>query len=208
MDQEKEIIKKEFENKKVCYMPFWKILDGIWSNILHRPIHATGYCLNPSLFYYDDFAADTEIPFGWINDVDQRSEIPSAKWWSLYGVKCHELQRFTVKILNQTCSGALRYGLQKNLSKELLKIGRNNIEQQRLLDIMFVHHNLRLQDCESNAKEGDGNSEEMIDPMDDWIIDEAVTPQSTVDSVAWMNSNTIDNEEGPSKIQPKKEHSQ
>ncbi|KAF6168247.1 hypothetical protein GIB67_011632 [Kingdonia uniflora] len=164
MDQVKETIKEEFENKKVSYMPFWKILDGIWSNILHRPIHAVGYFLNPSLFYYDDFVVDAE-----------------------------------------TCSGALRYGLQKNLSEELHKIGRNNIEQQRLLDITFVHHNLRLRDCESNTKEGDGDSDEMIGPMDDWIVDEAVNPPSSVDSVAWMDSNTIDNEEEPSTIQPKKE---
>ncbi|KAF6145232.1 hypothetical protein GIB67_041427 [Kingdonia uniflora] len=81
-------------------------------------------------------------PFGWINVVDQRSEIPPEKW---------------------------------------------------------------LWDCESNAKEGDGNSDEMIDPMGDWNIDEAVTPQSNVDSVAWMNSNTIDIEKDPSMIQPKKE---
>ncbi|KAF6169241.1 hypothetical protein GIB67_013671 [Kingdonia uniflora] len=88
----------------------------------------------------------------------------------------------------KTCSGALRYGIQKNLSEELYKIGRNNIEQQRLLDITFVHHNLRLQDCDSNVKDGDGNSDEMIDPMDDWIVDEAVTPQGSVDSVAWITT--------------------
>ncbi|KAF6164777.1 hypothetical protein GIB67_035706 [Kingdonia uniflora] len=118
MDQVKETIKEEFENKKVSYMPFWKILDGIWNNILRRPIHSASYFLNPNLFYYDDFVADAEVagqllcciirmvedkkiqdlilqqldeyreakgPFGWINAIDQRSEIPSEKWWSLYG---------------------------------------------------------------------------------------------------------------------------
>ncbi|KAF6177118.1 hypothetical protein GIB67_005106 [Kingdonia uniflora] len=173
IDQVKEIIKEEFENKKVSYMSCWNILDKIWNNILHRPIHAAGYFLNPSLFYYDDFVVDAEVaggllccivrivedkkiqdlilqqldeyreaksPFGWINAVDQKSEIPPKKWWSLYG---------------------------KNLSEELHKIGRNNLEQQHLLDITLVHHNLRLRDCESNAKEGDGNSDKMIDPMDD-----------------------------------------
>ncbi|KAF6139217.1 hypothetical protein GIB67_040364 [Kingdonia uniflora] len=147
MDQVKETIKEEFENKKVSCMPFWKILDGIWNNILHHPINAVGYFLNPSFFYYDDFVVDVEIaggflccilrmvedkkirdlilqqldeyreakgPFGWINAVDQRSEIPPAKWCSL------------------------------------------------------------LRDCESNAKEGDGDSNEMIGQMDDWIADEAL----------------------------------
>ncbi|KAF6172121.1 hypothetical protein GIB67_029539 [Kingdonia uniflora] len=73
---------------------------------------------------------------------------------------------------------------------------------------MLVHHNLSLRDCESNAKEEDGNSDDMIDPMDDWNVDEAVTPQSSIDSVAWMDSNTIGNVEEPSKIQPKKEQQQ
>ncbi|KAF6146899.1 hypothetical protein GIB67_018552 [Kingdonia uniflora] len=190
MDQVKETIKEEFENKKVSYMPFWKILDGIWNNILHRPIHAVGYFWNPSLFYYDDFVADVKVasellcclvrmvvdkkihdlilqqldeyredkgPFGWINAVDQRSEIPPAKWWSL-----------------------LEYGV-------------------------LNCKDFSLRDCESNAKEGDGNSDEMIDPMDDWIVDEAVAPQSSVDSLSWMDSNIIDNEEEPSKIQLKME---
>ncbi|KAF6158940.1 hypothetical protein GIB67_012357 [Kingdonia uniflora] len=64
MDQVKETIKEEFKNKKICYMPFWKILDGIWNNILHRHIHAASYFLNPSLFYYDDFVADAEVAGG------------------------------------------------------------------------------------------------------------------------------------------------
>ncbi|KAF6159278.1 hypothetical protein GIB67_032049 [Kingdonia uniflora] len=36
-----------------------------------------------------------------------------------------------------------------------------------------------LRDCESNTKEGDGNSDETIDSMDDWIVDEAMEVDPT-----------------------------
>ncbi|KAF6146303.1 hypothetical protein GIB67_008187, partial [Kingdonia uniflora] len=130
MDQVKETIKEEFENKKIA----GELLCCIVRMVEDRKIQ------DLILQQLDEYQ-EAKGPFGWINVVDQRSEIPPEKWWSLYGVW--------------------------------------------------------LRDYESNAKEGDGNSDEMIDPMDDWIVDEAVTPQSNVDSIAWMDSNTIDNEEEP-----------
>ncbi|KAF6176776.1 hypothetical protein GIB67_020498 [Kingdonia uniflora] len=146
-------------------------------------------------------AGNTSI---WVPRADEKRVADLIKGLSFWS-EATQVLKATIPL---TCSGALRYDLQKTLFEELHKIGRNNLEQQHLLDITLVRHNLRLWDCESNAKEGDGNSDEMIDPMDDWIVDEAVTPQSSVDSVAWMVSNTIDNEEEPSKIQPKKEQQQ
>ncbi|XP_020537128.1 uncharacterized protein LOC105640149 isoform X2 [Jatropha curcas] len=64
MDQAKETIKGEFKNKKSQYMPFWQVIDEIWDNHLHSPLHAAGYYLNPSLFYSTDFYSDPEVAFG------------------------------------------------------------------------------------------------------------------------------------------------
>ncbi|KAL3736999.1 hypothetical protein ACJRO7_025862 [Eucalyptus globulus] len=64
MDQVKETIRSEFENNESRYMPFWKIIDGIWNAHLHSPLHAAGYYLNPSLFYASDFYFDAEVAFG------------------------------------------------------------------------------------------------------------------------------------------------
>lgn len=64
MDQAKETIKEEFKNNKTQYLPIWKIIDEIWDNHLHSPLHAAGYYLNPSLFYSSDFYSDPEVSFG------------------------------------------------------------------------------------------------------------------------------------------------
>ncbi|XP_042515845.1 uncharacterized protein LOC122090074 [Macadamia integrifolia] len=64
MDQAKETIKEEFKGKKTMYKPFWELIDGVWDNHLHSPLHSAGYFLNPSLFYSSDFFADAEVASG------------------------------------------------------------------------------------------------------------------------------------------------
>lgn len=64
MDQAKETIKEELKSKRSQYMPIWQVIDEIWDNYLHSPLHAAGYYLNPSLFYSSDFYGDAEVAFG------------------------------------------------------------------------------------------------------------------------------------------------
>lgn len=111
-------------------------------------------------------------------------KLTAAIWWSCYGHQCPELQRFAIRILSQNCDGASKYGLKRTLAEKLVTNGRNPIEQQRLKDLAFVHYNLHLQQFCSGVKTGIVAEE--IDPMDDWIIDEApdIEPQT---SVSWMN---------------------
>ncbi|KAI3833803.1 hypothetical protein MKW92_043018 [Papaver armeniacum] len=179
----KEQIKKNHQGRKTKYQPLWTVIDGIWDDQLHSPIHAAGYYLNPGLFYFEDFCADSEVKTGFLCCIvtileDKREQDLIArqfkeyktlggtfgcggcyrsktKWWSLYGVDCPELQRFAIRILSQTCTGALRYGLKR--------------KQKRLTELTFVHHNLRLQNLPASNS---GNTDiflEPIDPMDEWI---------------------------------------
>ncbi|MCL7029466.1 hypothetical protein MKW94_014323 [Papaver nudicaule] len=203
MDQVKETIKEEFKEEKTKYQPFWTIIDGIWNNHLHSPIHSAALFLNPSLFYFKKFNDDdvtkvglthciermvedkrarylillqldeyTEAggAFGYGDAIDQRTGLSPEKWWSLYGSECPELQKFAMRILGQTCTGALRYGLKRSLSEQLHIEGRNCVEQKRLYDLTFVHHNLRLQNAATipNTDYSDIFLEEM-DPMDEWV---------------------------------------
>ncbi|KAL5699782.1 hypothetical protein ACHQM5_030639 [Ranunculus cassubicifolius] len=69
MDQVKETIKVEFKSKKAKYMPYWQVIDGIWDNTLHSPLHSAGYFLNPSLFYSSDFLADAEVASGLLSCI-------------------------------------------------------------------------------------------------------------------------------------------
>ncbi|XP_021765755.1 uncharacterized protein LOC110730275 isoform X1 [Chenopodium quinoa] len=64
MDQVKETICEEFGNKISKYTPIWNIIDEIWNTILHSPLHAAGYFLNPRLHYTEDFFSDTEVAGG------------------------------------------------------------------------------------------------------------------------------------------------
>uniref|UniRef100_A0A5B6ZU29 DUF659 domain-containing protein n=1 Tax=Davidia involucrata TaxID=16924 RepID=A0A5B6ZU29_DAVIN len=218
IDQAKETIKEEFNNKKAQYMPFWRAIDEIWNNHLHSPLHSAGYFLNPSLFYSSDFFTDAEVAsgllccivrmvedkhvqdlvslqvdkyraakgaFGQGSAIDRRSNIPPALWWSYYGGQCPELQRLAIRILSQTCDGASKYELKRSLTEKLLTKGRNRIEQQRLSDLAFVHYNLRLQNFESGVSSDIGDEE--IDPMDDWVVDEAQEILSQNDEPTWMD---------------------
>jgi len=43
------------------YEDLWNIIDERWNNQLHRPLHVTGYFLNPEFHYSPDFKVDTKV---------------------------------------------------------------------------------------------------------------------------------------------------
>lgn len=53
MDRAKEAIAKSFEMKEDEYEEAFQIIDLRWECQLHRPLHAAGYFLNPSIYYKD-----------------------------------------------------------------------------------------------------------------------------------------------------------
>ncbi|XP_057967557.1 uncharacterized protein LOC131157427 [Malania oleifera] len=64
LDQAKETISEEFNDRKSQYLPYWELIDGIWNPVLHSPLHSAGYFLNPSLKYSSDFFFDSEVGSG------------------------------------------------------------------------------------------------------------------------------------------------
>ncbi|KAL6603269.1 hypothetical protein ACP70R_043630 [Stipagrostis hirtigluma subsp. patula] len=61
MDNAKEEIKQDLGREHGKY---WQMIDHIWDNYLHSPIHAAGYFFNPRIFYTDRFRYDAEISSG------------------------------------------------------------------------------------------------------------------------------------------------
>eukprot|EP00253_Pinus_taeda_P008258 PITA_08258 len=51
MNQAKEQIRTAYKDSLAKYGRIWEIIDNIWNNQLHRPIHAAGYFLNPKYHY-------------------------------------------------------------------------------------------------------------------------------------------------------------
>jgi hypothetical protein len=58
MDQEKEKIREAYKHRVTKYGPIWDIIDRRWNNQLHRPIHATGYFMNPRYRYRAQLGED------------------------------------------------------------------------------------------------------------------------------------------------------
>ncbi|XP_065045680.1 uncharacterized protein LOC135581639 [Musa acuminata AAA Group] len=64
IDRAKEKIKRNLGHEEARYDPIWTLVDDIWDNHLHSPLHSAGYFLNPSLFYSSDFYIDAEVTNG------------------------------------------------------------------------------------------------------------------------------------------------
>ncbi|XP_057830418.2 uncharacterized protein LOC131041382 [Cryptomeria japonica] len=72
MDRGKEVIRSKMENNRDRYMPLWDITDRRWDGQMHTPLHATGYLLNPLLFYKTDFMEiDAEIKQGFFKCMEK-----------------------------------------------------------------------------------------------------------------------------------------
>ncbi|KAF3612036.1 hypothetical protein DY000_02050768 [Brassica cretica] len=179
MDGIKESIAKELNNEELCYKPLWRVIDDVWNNHLHSPLHVAGYFLNPAAFYSTDFQNDTEVTTDFIsalgylvqecqviakigrqlkmyrlgkgcfNEASQADKITGVipgEWWAQKASEHPELQSFAVKVLSQTCEGASRYKLKRNVAEKLLlSKGVSPCEKQHLEELTFVHYNLHLQ---------------------------------------------------------------
>lgn len=109
----------------------------------------------------------------------------SVTWWLEYGKEYPELQKLAIQILSQTCSGASKYKLKRSVAENLLSMRRNQIEQQRLTDLAFVHYNLQLQNFESCFT--DDISIYEMNRIEDWIGDNAQPLMSPSDEPTWMD---------------------
>ncbi|WZY95707.1 hypothetical protein YC2023_068036 [Brassica napus] len=179
MDGIKESIAKELNNEEQCYKPLWHVIDDVWNNHLHSPLHVAGYFLNPAAFYSTEFQNDTEVTtdlisalgylvqeccvvakigrqlkmyrlgkgcFNEASQADQVTGVIPGEWWAQKASEHPELQSFAIKVLSQTCEGASRYKLKRNVAEKLLlSKGVSPCEKQHLEELAFVHYNLHLQ---------------------------------------------------------------
>ncbi|PKU72311.1 uncharacterized protein LOC110106281 isoform X2 [Dendrobium catenatum] len=79
MDRAKEGIKGNLGGEEARYLPLWSIIDEIWDNYLHCPLHSAGYYLNPNLFCSNDFFVDTEVTNGLLGCIVRMVEGPTSQ---------------------------------------------------------------------------------------------------------------------------------
>ncbi|RWR84728.1 hypothetical protein CKAN_01355300 [Cinnamomum micranthum f. kanehirae] len=72
MDRAKEAISNAFGEKEERYNNIFEIIDRRWDVQLHRPLHATGYFLNPDHFYSNpNIEHDNEVMAGLYNCISK-----------------------------------------------------------------------------------------------------------------------------------------
>lgn len=71
MHKAKEAIKEVFKGEDYKFMPFWRVIDDTWNNLLCGDIHAAAAYLNPHLFHDGHVKLDSEVKFG-LEKVVQR----------------------------------------------------------------------------------------------------------------------------------------
>ncbi|KAH0638783.1 hypothetical protein KY285_035369 [Solanum tuberosum] len=211
LDQAKETIEKEFESTRFCHAKIWNAIDDTWNKYLQSPLHDAGYYLNPTFFHSSNWCLNVKISdglcscitgmaedrrikdlitqqlgtFDFLSSKEILSDISPGHWWSKYEVEFPELERLAVRILSQTCDGASHYRPKRRLVEMLHRKGRNQIEQQRLSDLVFVHCNLQLQAFDP---EGENDiAEDVVDSMDEWIVGKGENLVSENTQLTWMD---------------------
>ena len=91
----------------------------------------------------------------------------AAEWWYHNGGEWPKLQKLAIRVLSQTCHGASSYGLKRSFAEKHLSEGMDNVEQQFLQDLTYVHYNLQLQQLRPEIVAERECSE--IEPFDEWI---------------------------------------
>ncbi|WOK94392.1 hypothetical protein Cni_G03094 [Canna indica] len=76
LDNAKEEIKKNLGDEEDKYSPIWTLVDDVWNDHLHSPLHSAAYFFNPSLFYSDDFFLDAEVTNGLLYCIVKMTKTP------------------------------------------------------------------------------------------------------------------------------------
>ena len=59
-----------FNNKESKYLPYLNVINDIWKEEFHSPLHAAAYYLNPSIFYNPSFSSNKVIQKGFLDCIE------------------------------------------------------------------------------------------------------------------------------------------
>eukprot|EP00253_Pinus_taeda_P004301 PITA_04301 len=176
MDQAKEQIQAAYKDRLAKYGRIWEIIDNRWNNQLHRPIHATGYFLNPKYHY--------KAPLGDLQDGEVRARLIDCLE-RMVPSHADQLEIHRQLTVFSMASGTFGKNLAK-MARDVDQPGcecnwfvfkhihtkkRNRLEQKRLNDLVFVQYNLRLRRNQMMNKTLDLDSIVLddIDPTLEWV---------------------------------------
>ncbi|XP_077232698.1 uncharacterized protein LOC143870117 [Tasmannia lanceolata] len=111
--------------------------------------------------------------FGTELAISTRTELDPAAWWQQHGINCLELQRIAIRILSQTCS-SFGCGHKWSTFDQIHSRRRNRLAQKRLNELIYVHYNLRLRECQMRKKPDDPFALDNVlleSLLDDWVVE-------------------------------------
>lgn len=70
MEKAKKSIVLAFNNKESKYSPYLSVINDIWKEEFHSPLHSAAYYLNPSIFYNPSFSTSKVIQKGFLDCIE------------------------------------------------------------------------------------------------------------------------------------------
>ncbi|XLR54552.1 hypothetical protein HN51_022849 [Arachis hypogaea] len=91
-----------------------------------------------------------------------------AQWWDFYGDQHLELQQFTIRVLNLTCSSS---GCERSAFEMVHTKRRNRLKAKTMNDVVFVMTNSRLAKKKQTRRSLDyDHSLDELDSDEEWIV--------------------------------------
>ncbi|XP_057496178.1 uncharacterized protein LOC130781124 [Actinidia eriantha] len=177
-------------NPSIFYNPSFSINKVVQKGLLDcietlEPNLTAQVTITSHINFYKDAVGDFGRPMA----LRGRETLAPATWWSLYASDYADLQRFAVRVLNQTCS-ITQCKRSRSMFERIHLRKWNRLEHQRLNDLISVHYNLHLQERREASKtmitdEYDPLCLEAIDANTvDWVQDPASVEG---DDCGWMD---------------------
>ncbi|KAF7811629.1 uncharacterized protein G2W53_032605 [Senna tora] len=108
--------------------------------------------------------------------IESSSKMKPDDWWKTFGYSSPNVQKLAIRLLSQTASSS---GCERNWSvfERIHTKKRNRLEHKRLNDLVYIHYNLRLKNCDANKRRNyDPIDYESIENIEFWITDEDTSP--------------------------------
>ncbi|KAI3904083.1 hypothetical protein MKW92_027377 [Papaver armeniacum] len=70
MEKARRAIIDSFDSEESSHFPYLKVIDRIWEEDLHSPLHAAAHYLNPSIFYNPGFCTNPVIQKGLLDCIE------------------------------------------------------------------------------------------------------------------------------------------
>eukprot|EP00253_Pinus_taeda_P027423 PITA_27423 len=184
MDQAKEQIRAAYKDRLIKYGRIWEIIDNRWNNQLHRPIHATGYFLNPKYHYKNQLGDlhDGEVRAGLIDCLERMfpshaDQLEIHRQLTVFNMASGTFGKNLAKMARDVDQPGLQ--LESSISCEcnwfvferIHTKKRNRLEQKQLNDLVFVQYNLRMRRNQMMSKTLDLDPIVLddIDPTSEWV---------------------------------------